>query len=484
MDKRHTVPVLLGISLFIYLALRAFLVPISDDEYMTMHYHIDEGSSWWSILTTGAKDPNWAPNNHVLNTLFIKLEITLFGKYDWAVRLHILLSFVVCYYFMVKILLQVTESAWRLGFYLILLFLNPYLLDFFAIARGYALSIAAWSAAFYYFMEYTKSISTTHLRNTLMALFIAVWSNFSAIYFIVLFGLMFLYQFYKNWKTKDMRLHFAYLYFTYIFLALVISVPFYRTLKSGETFGGKTGFFHDSVVSYIDRFIHHSPRIGRFERFNEAWLMVEISAMVLIGIWVLSQVISLILKASSNLKTLHYYTLFQCLGIVILAEILFKVAQSPFPTARTNLLFSFPFFLCLIGAFETIALRFRWILGFFTLITTFLIWQFTLCFNFENTFEWWQNGDAKRVLSYMKNDISTTKKATKIRFGVEGWQYPSIAFYGETTYKDIMTVHWSAIVENDNFDFVYVPFEMKDKVWAGFRPVQSFKHGILFKKLE
>lgn len=95
-NLKNQLPLLLGISIFIYLILRVFLMPISDDEFITVDLHASQ--SWWGVLTTGNPNIDWAPNNHVLNTLFMKLEILIFGRKDWAVRLHVIVAFIVCFY--------------------------------------------------------------------------------------------------------------------------------------------------------------------------------------------------------------------------------------------------------------------------------------------------------------------------------------------------------------------------------------------------
>ena len=89
-------PIFIGVSIFVYLVLRIFLMPISDDEFITVDLHASQ--NWINVLITGNPSIDWAPNNHVLNTLFMKLEILIFGRKDWAVRLHVIVAFIVCFY--------------------------------------------------------------------------------------------------------------------------------------------------------------------------------------------------------------------------------------------------------------------------------------------------------------------------------------------------------------------------------------------------
>jgi hypothetical protein len=123
-----------------------------------------------------------------LNTLLLKLSLAVFGKYDWAFRIHILLAFGVCFYFTGKIIAKSVQSKYLYVAYIGLFFLNPYLLDFFSIAGGYALSMAAWAAARYFLMLYDEKPSAGCMLKVLTCLFLAVWGNFSALYFLPLFG--------------------------------------------------------------------------------------------------------------------------------------------------------------------------------------------------------------------------------------------------------------------------------------------------------
>ena len=114
---------MLGFALLVYLVLRVFIVPVSDDEYITVNVHATMG--WWDVIITGQPNIVWAPNNHVLNTLFIKLEMLLFGRKDWAIRLHILAAFILSFYYAARIIRLITPSVIRQLLYLLILFFNP-----------------------------------------------------------------------------------------------------------------------------------------------------------------------------------------------------------------------------------------------------------------------------------------------------------------------------------------------------------------------
>ncbi|MBK7936566.1 MAG: hypothetical protein IPJ82_05540 [Lewinellaceae bacterium] len=479
--KDINVPIILGIALFIYLVLRVFIMPISDDEFITVDMHASQ--SWWGVLTTSQPSVDWAPNNHILNTLFVKLEIALFGQKDWAVRLHILASFAVCYYFIYSTLKCFTNSTTRQTLYLLVIFFNPYLLDFFGIARGYAMSIAAYSAAYYYIILYSEGLSLAHLRNAFIALFFSIWSNFSALYFLLLISVLTGFVIYKNRHQVDYKKHLLYIAIAGCATMLIIFLPLTKTLASSQTFGGKTGIFQDCAVHYINQYIHFNPNISRHDLWTPGWKITEVLAVICLLLWALLHLISFLFPTKENVAKIQYYSLALLAGVVIIVKILFIWKGVPYPTARTELLFSMPFYLGVCAAFERIILKQKNAVMALIVFISLLTVHFFSSVTFENTIEWWQNGDAKRVVKFLKEDLKNAKRDRMPVFGVDGWHYHSIVFYTEVEFKDVMKTEWSDLRTDAGYDYIYVPFHQKEKVSNSFEVVGTFKHGILFKAI-
>jgi hypothetical protein len=474
------IPLLIGSVLFVYLVLRVFLMPITIDEYTSINVHAS--MSWWDILTTGQPNPVWAPNNHVLNTLFIKLEWWIFGKRDWALRLHILLAFVVCYYYASKIIERITSSQIRQGLYLIILFVNPYLLDFFGIARGYALSIAAFTAAFYYFILYTGDFSIRNLRATFFALFLAVWSNFSALYILALMVDLFCIEALSNRNKINIKKHLLEILIACCAIAIVIITPLIKTIRSGESTGGKTGLFQDTIVTYINQYIHFNPYLNRHGVFSSGWKYIEVAGIVLLGLWIVLQLAGKFFKSDIRLTKLQFVCLFLVIGVALISKFLFVFFQIPLPAERTVLLYSIPFYIGICVAFEIIIRRISIVVIPVWVIALFLCWHTISSFSFDRTFEWWQTGDAKRVVRYLEEDLKNIRnKDPKLIIGIESWQYPSLAFYTEEDFKDVLITQWTDLSEDKHFDYLFVSAEKTNKVWSDYEPVKIFKYGTLYK---
>lgn len=471
---------ILGGAILIYLVLRVFIVPISDDEYLTYREHVP--CDVFTIITSGKPHVLWAPNNHILNTLLIKLSLWIFGDHDWAFRIHILLAFTVCYYFIFKILSNYIKSPARVFAYLGILFLNAYLLDFFSIARGYAISMAGWSAAMYFFAKYYEGDTTTrNLTWTLVSLFIAVWSNFSALYFLPLFGCLFLWRQFldkgKGYKVRQLLLFPAGL----ITIIAIIAVPLSKAFTAGTLVWGTGNFFQDSFVASVDYYMHFNTKMGRFDQVTDNWSKMEVYAAGLITIWVLMQVMSWWLKPAMKLQKIHFMLLFQAVGLTVIVVLLHALFHTPYPYHRAALLYSFPFLLAMFFAFEIIVERIKAVNYVIYAMLLFCTWHITRSGNLENTMEWYQNGDAKRVLSYLEKEIAREKPGRKIVLGAEQWQCFSLAYYAETTYKDVITLKFTTLEEPQKFDYLFVPHHLTIKVEDDYQQVKAFRHGILFR---
>lgn len=140
--------VLSVVLVFVYVVLRAIYVPTFHDEAATIfHYIISE-----RFLPYQA---HWDANNHLLNSALSYFCYKLLGPQQWWIRLPNVLSFLVYGFFVVRISDQIKNGLirWML---LTALLTAAFLLEFFSLARGYAMSIAFLMGAIYHGSRYLK----------------------------------------------------------------------------------------------------------------------------------------------------------------------------------------------------------------------------------------------------------------------------------------------------------------------------------------
>ena len=135
------------LGIFLYTCLRAHVISISHDEALTYLLHVPK-----SIKNVLFDIEGLASNNHFLNTILIKISVSLFGNTEFVLRIPALMGHGIYLIAIWKILkLFSRDKRLILGF--ILLSSNPFLIDFFSCARGYSLGVGFSMLSLLYFFK-------------------------------------------------------------------------------------------------------------------------------------------------------------------------------------------------------------------------------------------------------------------------------------------------------------------------------------------
>ncbi|MEQ9187759.1 MAG: hypothetical protein RLP15_08490 [Cryomorphaceae bacterium] len=244
--------ILMSIPVVLIVHFRAACLDFTYDECWTFLGYAS--SDILSVLTNA----NPAANNHVLHSLAMKLTAALFGTSEYALRIPVLVSMLVFMYFLFKLSLRLHSKWWWLPFFSVLY--QPYLLDYFATARGYALALACTSGVIYHLDRlFTKQRSTDAWWAIGFSL-LAAYANFT--YLLVLcsamLALVFGYLKDKNGKR------FLWPVISGLFVAILMYyAPISRLIEANELYyGGSTGFFTDTLGSLANRTLYN--RFGGF----------------------------------------------------------------------------------------------------------------------------------------------------------------------------------------------------------------------------
>ncbi len=100
--------------------------------------------------------------------------------------------------------------------------------------------------------------------------------------------------------------------------------------------------------------------------------------------------------------------------------------------------------------------------------------------NFDNTYEWYYEGDSKEVLIYIYPKTESPEDTVSI--GVHNWPYGSFAYYGDTKYAGKIKVKWSPVEKDTSNLYLYVSQDLLHQVHERYRVEKKFKHGVLFIK--
>ena len=131
--------ILLSVLLFIYVFLRANYLSFTHDECLSY------------LIVKGTFLPD-TPNNHLLNNFLMSISYKFFGSKEIFLRFPNVLSFLV-YLFFCYLILRRANNLYLIFFGAALLFLNPFLIEFFSLSRGYGLSMACTTACVYFFIR-------------------------------------------------------------------------------------------------------------------------------------------------------------------------------------------------------------------------------------------------------------------------------------------------------------------------------------------
>lgn len=255
---------LIGIGLMSYVGWRAVTLSFTHDESYTFTRFID--------LTVGrimTYDHSILPNNHILNTLLMKLVHMTLGDDPAVLRLPNWLALGLYLTAAAACTRFLRNRSVRFGGF-VLLAVNVYLMDFFGLARGYGLGAALMMASVYGLLCYVERPGYRPLFLSLSAATLAVIANFILLnYFLVLLIVLNL-VFVDQWTRSDAGfslLRFVLrknspLILNFLVLTCLLYLPLSRIVRSGTLFGGDTDFWSETVRSMARTYLYHQPWIG------------------------------------------------------------------------------------------------------------------------------------------------------------------------------------------------------------------------------
>ncbi|MFN7266025.1 MAG: hypothetical protein ACK5VB_00890, partial [Bacteroidota bacterium] len=137
MNQQTENRILAGIAaLFgVYILIRAYNLPITVDEASTAINHVPR-----LVVDTLFYEREANPNNHILNTLLIKITTGIFGWHHFIVRLPVLIGGALYAWAAIQLSRRISSFSPVRILALLLFFGNPYMLEFFSFARGYGLA--------------------------------------------------------------------------------------------------------------------------------------------------------------------------------------------------------------------------------------------------------------------------------------------------------------------------------------------------------
>lgn len=186
---RSSYIVLFGViwSIILY---RAISIPMLSDEVYTFFRYIRDGQ-------LNPFSAHLDANNHTLNTFFSHLFYKSLGDFPLVLRLANVLSFGLYAFFCWKVFLQF-RSRFLGSLWLLMMMLSIYVIEYFALTRGYGLATAFLLASIFYLIKIQKSQELRHYIGLWLFSSLALWSNLGMMIVVLILGVLSLFSLYHH----------------------------------------------------------------------------------------------------------------------------------------------------------------------------------------------------------------------------------------------------------------------------------------------
>lgn len=410
----------LFLFVFFYVGERAYLVSFSHDEALSFR------------IINGDEALKETANHHILNSWLMSFCNSLFGSSEFSLRLPNFFGMLLFFFGMMRVLFSVSKKNLPL---MILIFsitlFNPYVLDFFALARGYGLGLSFGMISLSYFIvNKPRTIEKQNSKafKVLGFMLLAVYANLTYInyflLFLVLTGIDYYHLFSKienGFKDIDIR------YYLYRIAGIVVAVVpaflfLFHLKNNGQLyFGGEQGIIENSVSPLIHRSIYFSYYGEKF------WKDIRFVMLAVVTAGFLYHFIQ------------NKYQRFSKMLVIIIAyffilNIQFYWMGARFPQTRTAL-FLIPIFAVFLYYFlnELMVRTKKWLFYTIAVLGVFLsgsmAYHFSQSMNFETTKEWDYDGGTKaanKLYHELKEEDSTI--SYDWLFG-PAWEYYEFNFH-------------------------------------------------------
>jgi hypothetical protein len=187
-------------SVFVYLIIRAVNVQLVHDEVVTYFIYMHHGN-WWPFK-------NYVDaNNHLLFSALGNLFSSIVGHHlPLTPRVPSLLAFPVLAIYSWKIAKCFGSSLFNRWLFIIPLATAPYFIEFFALGRGYGLSMAFLIAGVFYLLRFLRHYQIHQSYLSLLFLTLALYSNLTLIFIAIIAFSLIAFQWFATKKERHSQL--------------------------------------------------------------------------------------------------------------------------------------------------------------------------------------------------------------------------------------------------------------------------------------
>ena len=407
--SKQTNKIIFGIAafLFSYTAYRAAILSITWDEafsYLQFVRHEIFIPEKYELMHA---------NNHFLNTWLNIYFVKWFGVSELVLRMPSLIGHLLFLFFSYK-LVRDFENKWLTIASFLIINLNPYILDFFSLSRGYGLSLGLMTASVYYLYAYfMNEFRSKHAIYFCIAGALATLANFVILnYFVVSFGIIFMVAGYSFFTSSKNKQHLVSIIFSsmIVFLSLLFLIPVAMKLKEGDAlfYGGNVGFWTDTICTITDRCFYELPYPHIFQIAAKGFVFIILIAATIFLVFK-------IVKRSLSTGILFLGALVCLVLFCALSTIVqHKFLGTPFLIERTAMFFVVLFNLLLVFFINELTKINKRAFLLSVITSLFVVFHFIWAFNLYFVLEWKSNADVKQMINDLKKVVEIPKEKMNV----------------------------------------------------------------------
>ncbi|MCE3277832.1 MAG: hypothetical protein K0S44_23 [Bacteroidetes bacterium] len=446
----NIVIIIIAVLLFCYTAFRAMILSITWDEAYT---YIEFARNGKVLLESYDL---MSANNHILNTWLMILFTKAFGVSEFVMRMPVLFTYILYLCFSAKLAGKINRKWFSVTAFIVLN-VNPYMIDFFTVARGYGLSIGLMMSSLYFLYQFNSERKTRSAVISLIFAGIAVLASFVLLhYFLVLFGLIIILTFYYEQENSKERtgliikvLKKLIAPFLVAILLFLFVIPITLDLKAAGAlfFGGERSFWSDTISTIVDRCFYEIGYNYWLQRITKAFIFL---VLICSAIYFCLK----FFKKQLNTNTLFlgsclFLISFCCLSTVVQHHLMGTAYLLDRTALFLVILFSliFVFFITELSAQSPLSVYLVHVSAAFMLI------HFFLCCNLTYVLEWRFDANTKEMLSDLNEIKAVPKGKETVSVGIPLIFHPATNFYRELKDYSWLNTTWRKETNNMLHDY-------------------------------
>ncbi len=403
---------LLSFVLFCYLVSRAALCGITYDEAWTLTSFVP--SSFQDILTF----ENCDANNHLLNTLSIKLLYSILPDTLFVARLPSLVGGLLYLLYAGRLSQRYSPVSSLMCFTLISL--NPFVLEFFSLARGYGLGLGMLVAGLYHGLLFSEQRSNKQLFLSQLFLSVAITAALSYLHLYLAAQVLLFISLLRGERKKLLS---GLLIQAGIAMAagLLLYGPIQK-LRANDNlyYGGHTGIYEDSLLSLSSYFSGGPPAGSEVRIFLNTFLILLFFLFVNI----------LRRREKKPVGLLFFLILLGLSFFSISAQ--YHLMNTLYVTDRTAL-FLYPLLILFLAELVECLRLIAWQRFLSALLTTCFLLNFLINANVYKTSTWFFDAHSEAVIRYLSERENTQSANLQCSWPMS----KSLAYYRDRLYPSL-----------------------------------------------